>query len=82
MLRQHPSTNVMARLEAYDKTSQKSCPAYGMGTYIDGESTEATDTVKSSSCIQIIGYKCQNPGNAISTYGLLSDLGLDQVQHP
>ena len=40
------------------------------------------NTVKSSSCIQIIGYKFQNPGNVISTYGLLSDLGLDQLQHP
>ena len=48
---------------------------------MDGESTEATDTVKSSSCIHIIGYN-QNPGHVISTYGLLSDLDLDQLQHP
>ena len=52
-----------------------------MGTYTDRESTEATDMVKGSSCIQIIGYN-ENPGNAIGTYGLLSDLGLDQLQHP
>ena len=58
------------------------CPAYGIGTYMDGELTEARDTVKSSSCIWINGYKLQNPGNAISTYGLLSDLGLDQLQYP
>ena len=43
---------------------------------------EATNAVKSSSCILIIGYKFQNPGNVISTYGLLSDLGLDQWKHP
>ena len=49
---------------------------------MDGEWTEATNTVKCSSCIWIIGYKFQNPGNTISTYGLLSDLGLDQLQHP
>ena len=55
---------------AYSKTSLESCPVYGMGTYIDGESTEATDTVKSSSSIWIIGYN-QNSGNAIRTYGLL-----------
>ena len=24
----------------------------------------------------------QNPGNAMSTHGLLQDLGLDQLQHP
>ena len=48
---------------------------------MDGESTEVTGTVKSSSCIQIIGY-AQNPGNTISIYGLLSDLGLDQWQQP
>ena len=53
-----------------------------MGTYTDGELTEATDTVKSSSCIRIIGYNFPNPGNVISTYGLLSDLGLDQLQYP
>ena len=29
----------------------------------------------------IIGYN-QNPENTISTYGLLSDLGLDQLEHP
>ena len=52
-----------------------------MGTYMDGELTEATYTVKSSSCIQIIGCN-QIPGNVISTYGLLSDWGLDQLQHP
>ena len=56
--------------------------AYGMGTYTDGESMETTNTVKSSSYIWIIGYKFQNPGNTISTYGVLSDLGLDQLQHP
>ena len=27
-------------------------------------------------------YKFQNPGNVISTCGLLSGLGLDQLQHP
>ena len=37
---------------------------------MDGEFTEATNTVKSISFIQIIGYKFQNPGNVISTYGL------------
>ena len=67
---------------AYSKTSWESCPAYGMRTYMDGESTEVTDTVKSSSCIQIIEYNLQNPRNMISTYGLLSGLGLDQLQHP
>ena len=35
---------------------------------MDGELTEATSTIKSSSCIWIIGSN-QNPGNAISTYG-------------
>ena len=53
-----------------------------MGTYVDGESTEATSTVKNSSYIQITGWKIQNPGNVMSTCGLLSDLGLDQLQHP
>ena len=48
---------------AYSKNSQESCPAYGMGTYMDGESTEATKTVKYGSCIQIIVYT-QSPGNA------------------
>ena len=24
----------------------------------------------------------KNPGNVMSTYGLLSDLGFDQLQHP
>ena len=48
---------------AYNKTSQESWPVYEMGTYMNGESTEATKTVKSSSCIRIIGYKFQNPGN-------------------
>ena len=42
---------------------------------------KTTDAVKSGSHVQIIGYN-QNPQNAISTYGLLSDLGLDQLQHP
>ena len=51
-----------------------------MGTYMDGELTEATDTVKSSSCIWIIGYNLQNPATVINTYGLLSDLGLDHLQ--
>ena len=55
---------------AYSKTSQESCPMYGMGTNLDGELMEATDMVKSSSCIQIIEYN-QNPGNVISTYGML-----------
>ena len=66
---------------AYSKTSWESCPAYGIRTYIDGESTEAADTLKSSSCIQIIGYN-ENPRNEISTYGLLSDLCLDQCSIP
>ena len=66
----------------YSRTSQESCPVYGMRTYMDRELTEATDTVKSSSCIWIIGDNLQNPGNAISTYGLLADLGLYQLQHP
>ena len=39
---------------AYSKTSQESCPAYGTGTYTEGESIEATDTVKSSSYIWIM----------------------------
>ena len=34
---------------AYYKTSQESWPAYGMGTYMDRDSTEATNTVESSS---------------------------------
>ena len=34
------------------------------------ELTEATDTVKGSSCIWVTGYH-QNPGNIISIYGLL-----------
>ena len=34
---------------AYSKVLQESCPAYGIGTYMDRKSTEATDTVKSSS---------------------------------
>ena len=46
------------------------------------ESTEATNTVKSRSCIWIIWHNFQNQGNMISTYGLLSDFGLDQLQHP
>ena len=68
-------------LTAYSKASGESCPAYGVGTYMDRELTEAKDTVKSSSCIQIIGYN-QNLWNAISTSDLFSDLGLDQLQHP
>ena len=43
--------------------------------------TEAIDTVKNSTYIQLIGYN-QNQGNVIRTYGLLSDIGLDQWQHP
>ena len=31
---------------AYNKTSWESCPAYGMGTYTGGESSEATDSQK------------------------------------
>ena len=34
-------------------------------------STEVTSTVKSSSYIQIIGQKIQNPEDAMSTYALL-----------
>ena len=45
------------------KTLQKSLPVYGVSTYMDGESTEATDAVISSSCMQIIGMNFQNPGN-------------------
>ena len=67
---------------AYNKTSWESWPVYEIGAYTDGESTEATNTVKSSSCIQGIGHNFQNPRNVISTYGLLSDLGLDQLQYP
>ena len=33
-----------------------------MGAYVDAETTEATNTVKSSFHMQIIGYKFQNPG--------------------
>ena len=32
---------------------------------MDGELTEATNTVKSSSFIQITGHNFQNPGNAV-----------------
>ena len=60
-------------------TSQQSCPVSEMETYTERESTEAANTVKSSSCIQIIGYKFQNLGNVINTYALLSDLGLAQL---
>ena len=42
-----------------------------MGTYMDGKSTEATSTVKSSSQIQIIGYNTPNLGSVMSTHGLL-----------
>ena len=45
------------------KTSQKSWPVYGASTYMDGESTETTDAVIRSSCMQIIGIHFQNPGN-------------------
>ena len=54
----------------YSKTSQESWPAFWMRTYTDGESTEATGFIQSSSCIQNIGCH-QNPGNAIRMYGLL-----------
>ena len=40
---------------AYDKASWKSWPVYEMGTYTDGDLTEATNSVKSSFCVQIIG---------------------------
>ena len=40
---------------AYNETSWESWPVYKMGTYTDGESAEATSTVKSSSYIWIIG---------------------------
>ena len=49
---------------------------------MEGELTEATSMVKSSSYIWMIGWTFQNPGNIKGTYGLLSDLGLDQLQHP
>ena len=41
----------------------KAWPTYGVSTYTDRESTEATDAVISSSCMQIIGIHFQNPGN-------------------
>ena len=44
-------------------TSQKSWLAYEASTYMDGELTEATDAVISSSCMQIIVMYFQNPGN-------------------
>ena len=47
------------------RTSWESWPAYGMRTYMDRESIEATDAVIRSSCMQIIGYHIQNPGNMI-----------------
>ena len=47
------------------KTSWESWPAYGTRTYTDREPTEATNTVIRSSCLQIIGYHIQNPGNMI-----------------
>ena len=47
------------------KISQESWPAYGMRTNMDGELTEATDAVIRSSCMWIIGYHIQNPGNTI-----------------
>ena len=67
---------------AYYKTSWELWPTNEMGTYTDGELTEATDTIESNSSIWIIGYKNQNPRNVMSTHGLLPDLGLDQLQHP
>ena len=45
------------------KTSQKSWPVYGVSTYTNRESTEATDISISSSCMWIIGIHFQNPGN-------------------
>ena len=36
-----------------------------MRTYMDGELKESKDTVIRSSCMWIIGYHIQNPGNII-----------------
>ena len=47
------------------KTSWESWHAYGMRTYTDRESTEATDAVIRSCCMHIIGYNIQHPGNTI-----------------
>ena len=44
------------------RTHKNHDPAHGTGTYMDGESTEATNTVNSSSCIQIIGHNYKNQG--------------------
>ena len=49
------------------KISWESWPAYEMGTYTDGESPEATNTIQISSWIWTIGYKTQNPWNPMST---------------
>ena len=62
------------------KTLWESWSACEMETYTDSESTEATSTVKSSSKTGSLD-KTQNPGNAVSTYGLLYDLGMGQLQH-
>ena len=47
---------------------------------MDGESTEATSIVESSSQIQIIGRTTRNPENMMSTHGLFQDLGSDQLR--
>ena len=57
--------DVMARPNSLQDLMQESWPAYAMGTYTDRELIEATDTVIRSSCMQIIGYHIQNPGNTI-----------------
>ena len=49
---------------------------------MDRELTETTSTVKAVPTSGSLDRNSKNPGNMMSTYGLLSDLGLDQLQHP
>ena len=61
-----PTSDVKARLDSYSKTSWESWPCMKW------------EPTWMESCIWIIGIQNSKSGNVISTYGLLSDLGLDQ----
>ena len=56
---------------AYFKTLQESWPGYEMGTYMDGELTKQQAPSKAVTKSGSLDTTTPNPGNMMSTHGLL-----------